>query len=359
MRKNAVNSFQQVIHKLAVVAFCANEFDLSADISIIRYAVAVLKVTGISDFSGFASKKMKKDTQATPKKPGRPVVTLTTDFGLADPYVAALKGEILRYLPDANIVDISHEVPTYNILAGAFILANAAVEFPPGSIHVVIVDPEAHAHRNIIIAQFAGSTYIFPDNGVITLIKKLLPLENMIAVRDVSFLASMGASPIRERDYFAGLTAFVASGGDVNALGTMPQTYKILDIPQPRRDHGHITGNVIYVDRVGNLVTNIMSEAIIQRWGNQDNFAVSCKGQTVSQFSMEKFDPAPAGNSFAFINSMGLVEIEVTRGHACDYFQVSAGAPVSVYKDEQAHKKLAADRSEFKNHRKVIPSKKV
>ena len=260
----------------------------------------------------------------------RPIITLTTDFGVADPYVAALKGEILRYFPQANIIDISHEVPPFNILAGTFILANASLEFPPGTIHVVIVDPEAHNHRNILIGDFGGSTYIFPDNGVISMVKRMVPLQGLVSVRDVSFMNEIGAIATRERDYFAALTAFVASGGDLTSLGITPQTFKVLDLPEPKREHGKLIGNVIYVDRVGNLVTNILAEHVTQRWARYDRLCLEINGKPVEKFTLEYFDPALTGHSFAFVNSMGLVEIEVARSSASQLFNAYPGSPVVV-----------------------------
>ncbi|MDP7636347.1 MAG: SAM-dependent chlorinase/fluorinase, partial [Phycisphaerae bacterium] len=107
------------------------------------------------------------------------IVTLLTDFGTRDPYVAAMKGAILQTCPQAHMVDLCHDVPPHNILAGAFTLAHAVPYFPPGTLHVVVVDPGVGTERNILAARFGKHTFLFPDNGVISLVAEVLPLRSL------------------------------------------------------------------------------------------------------------------------------------------------------------------------------------
>ena len=151
----------------------------------------------------------------------RPLVTLTTDFGLADPYAAAMKGVILHCCPEAQIVDISHQVPSHNILSGAFVLANAAPFFPPNTVHVVVVDPGVGTDRAILVAQFGDQLYVFPDNGIITFIKDAYPLQNMVEVKHFDLLGIESPSgTFHGRDVFAPLVGYIFSGKPISRLGS-------------------------------------------------------------------------------------------------------------------------------------------
>ena len=260
----------------------------------------------------------------------RPIITLTTDFGTRDPYVAAMKGILLRECPDGNIVDICHEVPPHQILHAAYVLANAAPFFPEGTIHMAVVDPGVGTDRSILVGQFGGQLFIFPDNGVITLVQNVLPLEGLVSVRDYGFLGDRDVSPtFHGRDVFAPLAAAISNGLRITELGPTPPTYKLLDLSEPVWTGSVLRGKVVYVDRFGNLVTSITETQIRQRFLSGGELQITCNGLKVSGLKTT-YASAALGEPLALIDSMGYLELAVNLGRACDEFDARPGMDVEL-----------------------------
>jgi hypothetical protein len=260
----------------------------------------------------------------------RPIITLLTDFGLADPYVAAMKGTILQICPVAAVVDISHEVPAHDILAAAFVLANSAPAFPEGTAHVVVVDPGVGTSRNILVGRYGGQYYVFPDNGVITFIKEVLPLEGLVAVRNLHALGFDQAShTFHGRDIMAPVAAHLTMGLDPGELGPTPARYKLLDLPLPESDISSMTGRILYVDHFGNLISNIQASDLHSRFKDTGSIRIECNGQTIGALH-ETYGQVPPGQALALINSMGLLEIAVCQGRAADALGAGVGAEITV-----------------------------
>ncbi len=260
----------------------------------------------------------------------RPIITLTTDFGTRNPYVAAMKGILLRECPDGNIVDICHEVPPHQILHAAYVLANAAPFFPEGTIHMAVVDPGVGTDRSILVGQFGGQLFIFPDNGVITLVQNVLPLEGLVSVRDYGFLGDRDVSPtFHGRDVFAPLAAAISNGLRITELGPTPPTYKLLDLSEPVWTGSVLRGKVVYVDRFGNLVTSITETQIRQRFLSGGELQITCNGLKVSGLKTT-YASAALGEPLALIDSMGYLELAVNLGRACDEFDARPGMDVEL-----------------------------
>jgi hypothetical protein len=260
----------------------------------------------------------------------RALVTLTTDFGLVDPYVAAMKGTILQHCPYADIVDISHDIPPQQVLSAAFVLANSAPCFPKGTLHVVVVDPGVGTGQSILLARFGGQMFLFPDNGVITIIKQILPLEQLISVRNPDFLPRREVSQtFHGRDIFAPLAGEILMGADISSLGPTPRSYKLLDLPASHEEGEELVGCVIYVDHFGNLISNITTDDLRRRWGELDSLQIVCRGKVVGALA-GTYGLVSPGESLALFNSMGLVEVAVNRGRACQEFKVGIGAEIRI-----------------------------
>lgn len=257
-----------------------------------------------------------------------PIVTITSDYGLRDQYVGALKGQILRHCPDANIVDISHAVTPCNILEGAFILAGAAPYFPAGTLHVVAIDPHG-LDREIIAAQFQGQTYIFPDNGVISLIKEMLPLEAIVTVDPKKFLPREVIERCHGRDILAPLAGAILKNIGLTRLGHRPHSFKLLELPKPVAMPNEITGSVLYIDSFGNMISNISQALIIERWPGAKKLNVVCNAKAVDAVTYDYASKNP-GEAMAIINPMGLLEVAVVTGRACDTFDAKTGAEIRV-----------------------------
>lgn len=262
----------------------------------------------------------------------RQLVTLLTDFGQADPYVAAMKGVILSACLRAQIVDISHDVPAQDILAGSVILSQAAPYFPPGTVNVVVVDPGVGTPRRIMAARMGGRDFLFPDNGVITFTAEALPLEAIFAVRNRRYLPRSASPTFHGRDIFAPIAGHLLNGLDIAALGPPPDSYKLLDLPAPVQAEGRLLGQVIYVDRFGNLVSNIPARLVAERFSDVTAVRVRCAGRDVGPFQ-GTYAFVESGRPLSLLNSMGYVEVAVNLGRACDVLQAGVGAEVELAAD--------------------------
>jgi S-adenosylmethionine hydrolase len=183
-----------------------------------------------------------------------PLMTLLTDFGIDDYYVAAVKGTVLRLAPGTQLVDISHQIEPGNIAAASFLLAAAAPAFPAGTVHLAVVDPGVGSRRRILVAESAAGLLVAPDNGLLT---PLLPGARVRSVECADlFLAAPGAT-FHGRDRFAPVAAFLLRGGSPADLGPEIADPVHLARTPARREPGLLSGAVVHIDRFGNLITDI------------------------------------------------------------------------------------------------------
>ncbi|MCK4602021.1 MAG: SAM-dependent chlorinase/fluorinase [Phycisphaerae bacterium] len=258
------------------------------------------------------------------------LVTLLTDFGTRDPYVAAMKGVILRMCPKARIVDISHDIPPQDILAGAFVLAQAAPHYPPDTLHVVVIDPGVGTERRIMAGRFGEQLFLFPDNGVITFVVQSMPLKTMAVVRNAQYLPAAELSmTFHGRDIFAPLAGHVLNGVDIARLGPSPKTYKLLDLPAPQERDDGLIGQVVYVDGFGNLISNISRRFVEEACEALDRLHVICAGRDIGPLQ-GTYGFVGKGEPLALFNSMDLVEVAVNGSKACEVLGISIGAEVRL-----------------------------
>ncbi len=260
----------------------------------------------------------------------RHIVTLLTDFGTADPYAAAMKGAILSRSPRATLVDISHEIPPQDLLSGAIVLAQAALHFPPDTLHVVVVDPGVGSDRRILAGRFGGQLFLFPDNGIITFVAETLPLEALVAVRNMRYLPPQQPSAtFHGRDIFAPIAGHLLNGLDLAKLGPPPDSYKLLDLPHPSVQQDQIVGQVIYVDRFGNLISNIPEAMVHQTCAALEKLHIVCNDRNVGTLQ-GAYSFVARGEPLALFNSMGYVEVAVNQGRAADALGAGVGAEVCL-----------------------------
>jgi S-adenosyl-L-methionine hydrolase (adenosine-forming) len=262
--------------------------------------------------------------------PRQMVATLLTDFGLRDPYAATMKGVMISLCPDIHIVDISHAVDPHDILGAGFILAQAVTSFPPETVHVIVVDPEVGTQREILAARFGGQHFVFPDNGLISFIAASLPMEQIVAVRDKRYFRTPAPSnTFHGRDIMAPVAARILMGLDLRRLGPKPDRYKILDLPRVAEKPSELVGQVLYVDRFGNLITNITDTLIRHHWDTQDRIRIVCNGHEIGPLR-GTYSGGPEGQPLAIINSMGLLEIALNRGRAAHHLEAHVGTEVRL-----------------------------
>lgn len=258
------------------------------------------------------------------------IVTLLTDFGTEGPYVGAMKGVILAACPRATIVDLSHDVPAHDLLAASLVLWQAATHFPPETLHVVVVDPGVGTDRRILAGEFGPHRYLFPDNGVITFVARRAPLRGLASFRKTDLLPRRNVSAtFHGRDVFAPLAGMILNGLKLSQLGPTPDSYSLLDVPEPAEREGAMVGQVIYVDRFGNLVTNLPAAAIGQRWQDVSRCVVYSGGRDLGAVRAT-YGHVGAGELLALVNSMGLLEIAANQARACDLLNAGVGAEVRV-----------------------------
>jgi len=263
--------------------------------------------------------------------PRRPILTLLSDFGLSDPYVAEMKGVILSIQPLAATVDITHQIPPGDVLAGAVALRQALPYFPEGTVHCAVVDPGVGTERRILAARYGGQTIVAPDNGLISFVDRDQPLSEIVVIRnDRYFLPGPTSATFHGRDIMAPVAAYIAGGLALAKLGPAPEKFKLLDLPEPRsEDGGVLVGQVIYVDRFGNLISNIPAPLLEESLGDRVAAVVSCAGREVGAIQAT-YDFGEPGQPLALINSMSLLEVAVNGGKACDVLGAGVGAEVRV-----------------------------
>src|SRR5688572_28945558 len=245
----------------------------------------------------------------------RPIITLLTDFGTADGYVAELKGVLLSGVPDATIVDLSHDVPPQDIECARLAVARYWRRFPAGTVHVVVVDPGVGSARAPLAVNSDDRFLVGPDNGVLS------PSLLAGGSRAVALPVPTGAAAtFHGRDVFAPAAANLAIGTPIDALGTPFLEPLILRTPEARRaPDGAVIGEVIAVDRFGNAITNL----IAPRGGR-----IEVSGRVVP--IVRTYADAPTGDIIGVIGSSGFVEVAQRDGSAARALDITRGTPVTL-----------------------------
>lgn len=257
------------------------------------------------------------------------VVTITTDFGHQGPFVATMKGMILTRLPDARIIDVTHEVPVYWPAEAGFWLARSYRYFPLGSVHIAVVDPGVGTSRDIIAMEADGHAFLAPDNG---LLAPIVGRAKSVAIHRVElagvrtrFRLATPSATFHGRDIFAPLAAEIAAGhAQVADMG--PPITEIVPawVDDPAVTSDHISGVVITIDHFGNLITNIEAD-MIQRFRHP---IVRTGGHS---FPVKRtYGDVRPGDYLALINSFGVVEIARAEQSAAEGLGLGRGAPVIV-----------------------------
>jgi S-adenosylmethionine hydrolase len=249
------------------------------------------------------------------KKGMASIITLTTDFGLANGYVGTMKGVILSIHPTATIVDISHDIPPQDVREGAYVLYAAYPYFPQGTIHVVVVDPGVGSERRAIALRTPQATFVAPDNGVLSYVVSREKVEEIVNLTNPRFHLFPVSRTFHGRDIFAPVAAYLARGVPLAELGE--PLADIITFPLPRpvlRPDGNIVGQVIHIDRFGNLITSITAKDLADHV-LPGEVIVGIKGQSIRGISGTYAEVAP-GELLALVGSSGHLEISVCGGSA-------------------------------------------
>ena len=254
----------------------------------------------------------------------RSIITITTDFGTRDGFVGQMKGIMLGMNPEASVVDVTHEIEPFSILEGALVIKGIAGRFPRDSIHVGVVDPGVGSERRGIVLRADGRLYVGPDNGLFSLLMRSAPSWEMREIENPAFMLPQPHPTFHGRDVFAPVAAHLSLGKPFLEVGAAVEEPVMLPVPTPTRTSSGIRGEIIHVDRFGNLVSNI-EEAMVDRPVN----AVAA-GHGRMHGIGRYFGQVGEGEPLAHINSSGYLEIAVNRGNAAVQLGIETGQPVEI-----------------------------
>jgi S-adenosyl-L-methionine hydrolase (adenosine-forming) len=258
----------------------------------------------------------------------RSLITLTTDFGVSNPYVAQMKGVILSIAPEAEIVDITHAVAPQGVLEGAVVLDDVCRRFPPGTIHVAVVDPGVGTARRSLYAEIAGQRYLCPDNGLLTLVLRRSPADRLVELQNRDYFLPEVSSTFHGRDVFAPVAAHLALGLAPELLGWPLSNPVLLELPQSELSNDQIRGEVLLVDSFGNAITNI-ERGVLEQLGRLDRLEVRIGSVCIGPVR-RTYGDSPSGELIALLDSQGRLEVAVVNGSAAQVLGLQPGMPVEV-----------------------------
>lgn len=256
-----------------------------------------------------------------------PIITLTTDFGLQDYYVGAMKAVMLNIAPNSRFVDISHEIPPQDIMAGAWVIRNSAFLYPSETVHLVVVDPGVGTDREPIALKIKDQYFVGPDNGIFSLISEDSEY-NAVSLDNQEFWRDEHSNTFHGRDIFAPVAAHLSTGVELTKFGKPLDELVTYRWAMPISDTDGVQGWVVHIDRFGNLVTNISQEMIEEAIGDQD-----CRiyvGNTILDEIVTTFGSVEESEPAAIIGSSGMLEVVINKGNAEEMLSVQKGASVSV-----------------------------
>ncbi len=240
------------------------------------------------------------------------IITLTTDLGLRDHYVAVLKGKILSYSPQTTIVDISHEIPPYDIQQASFVLKNSYSFFPERTVHLVSIHGENKASLKCVAIEYKKHFFIGLDNGLFSLIFDDYPDRISEIARDVASVSTFIA-----RDILAQASTSLAGGTAINSIGKQLNSLETKTFLRPPDNEFIMKGNVVYVDRFGNAIINISKERFERIRANRD-FSIHFKKNDEFHALNNTYSDVAEGEKTCLFNSSGYLEIAINKGNASE-----------------------------------------
>jgi len=261
----------------------------------------------------------------------RSIVTLTTDFGSTDPFVGILKGVILGINPEAEVVDLCHDIRPYDIMEAAYVIAQAYRYFPPRTIHIVLVDPGVGTARRPLLVSADRYIFVAPDNGVLSLI---YAREEALYVRHITashYFLEPVSNTFHGRDIFAPVAGWLSRHVETEKFGDLITDYTRFAAPAPKRANEHLLkGVVVRVDRFGTLMTNLTPADLPELFReNPAPFKIMVGKGEITQLKTAYADGAQ-GEVFAILGSSGYLEIAANRASASQTLGVGRGAEVGV-----------------------------
>jgi S-adenosylmethionine hydrolase len=237
-------------------------------------------------------------------------ITLTSDLGMQDIYLAAVKGSLLTHLSDVQIVDITHQVPNFDIFKAAELLRHSYTFFPKGTVHCILVNTASHLKTPILLGKYDGHFFLGPDNGMFSFLFEEQP-EILIRINENSFIQKTTFPFI---DFYLPALKQLLSGEGMENIGIPIDSYTTRSLFNAFGQGDQVHGYIWHVDRFGNCISNI-NKALFERIGKGRKFAIDLKGFENNTINFH-YDEKPSGQISSFFNFMGLFEIAINSGSA-------------------------------------------
>lgn len=255
----------------------------------------------------------------------KPIITLITDFGTKDGYVGAVKGVIKRINPEAEILDITHDIEPFDILGAAFTLNNFYRYFPQNTIHLAVVDPGVGSKRQPLLIKSEDFCFVGPDNGIFSFVLQNEKITEIISLSNDKYHLSKSSNTFHARDVFAPVAAYLSLGVDVKEFGAPAGECFKLVIPPPQTSKKGIVGEIIHIDNFGNLMTNIDAESLkVKRI-----IRIEIKRAKIDRISQSYFE-IPENKIGAVIGSSGFLEIAMNQRNTDKVLKANIGTPVKI-----------------------------
>lgn len=260
-----------------------------------------------------------------------PLIALLSDFGEDDFFVASVKGVITSINPSARIIDITHQVSSYDILGGSFILFACYRFFPSGTVFLVVVDPGVGSSRKIILVETRDYYFIGPDNGVLSYVLDSEEVKEIREVRSRKYFLKELTMTFEARDKMAPVAGWLSKGVSAKEFGPKIRTWIKLKRIKPQQRENTIEGSVVYVDKFGNLITNIPLKMVNQLPGKRSrrNISLFVKNRQINSF-VENYSCGKKGELFFLAGSLGLIEVAARECSAKEIVKAQVGDSVKL-----------------------------
>ena len=258
----------------------------------------------------------------------RPIIALLSDFGTSDHYAGTMKGVILGICPDAELVDISHDIPPHDVLTAAVELAATYKYFPPGTIFLTVVDPGVGSARRGLAAETADHKFVAPDNGVLSAVFHETPPRRVVELTERRYARPTVSRTFEGRDRFAPAAAWLAKGIQLSALGRAATDYHRIDLSPAEAGADVITGRVMRIDRFGNLVTNI-DRRTFERLAQGGGIQIEAGSHRIARL-VATYAEIGEGEVCALFGSTDHLEIAANAASAVERLGLGRGAGIVV-----------------------------
>jgi len=258
----------------------------------------------------------------------KPIITLLTDFGTKDHYVASMKGVILNINPRCFLIDITHDVISHDIQEGALILANTFSYFPKGTIHLSVVDPGVGSTRKPVLIVTQNYFFVGPDNGLFGLVTQRERVKQVVVLTRKEYFLPDVSMTFHGRDIFAPVAAHLSLGVRPGAFGYKTESLKEIGIRRPIVKNGKLSGEILHIDTFGSLVSNIDEERLFQFIRGRP-FVIRAGGKGIRELKRGYWE-GKKGEPIALIGSGGFLELSVREGNAQKMLKAKRGDPVQI-----------------------------